>query len=150
VAVLLLFIKKKCTRIMSGLRMFDRVPCTGPCITSVPIQDSTTCIAPATNVTPPLQSWRLSWKAWEIFTYHSWSISRPKKLVTSPAFHGRWIGHTNSSDRPSNKHFAKRSFHLAKIKPSVHRFLQMTPKLSEKYVFIPRFSKRSLNFTTIY
>jgi hypothetical protein len=85
-----------------------------------------------------------------IFTYDSWPIPRPKKLARSPAFHGCWIGHTNGSDRPSNKHFAKRSFHLAKIKPSVHEFLQMTPKLSETYVFIPRISKRSLNFTTIY
>jgi hypothetical protein len=74
-----------------------------------------------------------------IFTYDSWPIPRPKKLATSPTFHGRWISNTNGSNRPSNKHFAKRSFHLAKIKLSVHGFLQMTPKLLEKYVFIPRF-----------
>jgi hypothetical protein len=79
-----------------------------------------------------------------IFTYDSWPIPRPKKLATSLVFHGRWIGHTNGSDRPSNKHFSKRSFHLAKIKPSVHGFLHMTPKLSEKICFHSMIFKKVL------
>jgi hypothetical protein len=57
-----------------------------------------------------------------IFTYDSWLIPMPKKLATSPAFHGRWIGHADGSYRPSKKHFAKRFFHLGQIKPTIRKF----------------------------
>jgi hypothetical protein len=49
-----------------------------------------------------------------IFTYDSWPIPRPKKLATSPTFHGRWISNTNGSNRPSNKHFCKEVLSFSK------------------------------------
>jgi hypothetical protein len=78
-----------------------------------------------------------------IFTYDSWSISRPKKVATSPAFHRRWIGHANGSDQPSNKHFAKRSFHLAKIKPPVHGFYRWPLNFQKNLFPIHDFQKGS-------
>jgi hypothetical protein len=108
---------------------------------------------------PPQQQGRTQYRTWPITVANRSNLQSPNLYIwflpnteakEAGQVASRWIGHTNGSARPRNKHFARRSFHLAKIKPSVHEFLQMSPKLSETYVFIPRFSKRSLNFTTIY
>jgi hypothetical protein len=49
------------------------------------------------------------------------------KPPTSQAIRGHRIGRTDGSDRPSNGHFAEKSFHLAKIMTEVHEFLHMNP-----------------------
>jgi hypothetical protein len=36
---------------------------------------------------------------------------------------GHWIGRVNGLDQPNNNHFAKKSFYLAKIDPTLHGFI---------------------------